>query len=362
MSHDGQHNASQIKVLVIEPFLGDRQIFEKALQDLPDIILVKIAPSSSIGLIRAEELKPDLIILDCDVSDPNPCEFMKRLNERKWDMGVIVFFHGKKSMDKIARIIETLECGAFDFIDRELEKKEADSVAMIRRILLPKIRCFSIKQYSRIARGKSIRDDISAIKVKTPDLTQRNFQLLVIGASTGGPEALKRLLGSFPESLPVPVVIVLHMPENFTQSMANSLNRKVMIPVKEAEDGEPLFKGQVYLARGGKHLVIDWLPEGRHVLRYSSAPPVNNCRPSVDVLFDSAVRHFNNHVLAVLLTGMGNDGVAGMGTLKRKGSYTIAQDENSSLVWGMPGTAVKAGNVDMVLSLDEIASFILKVL
>jgi two-component system chemotaxis response regulator CheB len=187
-------------------------------------------------------------------------------------------------------------------------------------------------------------------------LLHDEFDMIVIGVSTGGPEALSHILPELPASFPVPIIIVLHMPQFFTQSMAQELDHKSEMRVKEAEDGEMVQKGSVYLARGGKHLLIKRKDLDQFMLYHDDGPEVNGCKPSVDVFFESVEKVMKQKIIAIILTGMGEDGVKGISRLKERGAVTIAQDSNTSIVWGMPGAAVRAGVIDEVLPVHVIAN------
>ena len=181
-----------------------------------------------------------------------------------------------------------------------------------------------------------------------------HFQAVVIGASTGGPEALVRLLPILAPACPVPMFLVQHLPPDFSDYFAKSLSQRSGGRVVEAADGTVAEPGVLYVSPGGKHLVVN--SRGGHVVMgFSTAPPENGCRPAVDVLFRSAAAAYNGHVLAVVLTGMGNDGAKGATVLKRAGAHVVVQDEATSVVWGMPGSTVAAGAADEVLPLDQIA-------
>jgi len=176
-----------------------------------------------------------------------------------------------------------------------------------------------------------------------------------MGVSTGGPEVLAEIIPEFPAWFPLPIVIVLHMPKHFTGRMAEALDRKSELAVSEAAEGDVLQPGHVYLAPGGLHLVLDRDTRQRIALRTVDDPPENGCKPSVDVLFRSAARVLGHRVLAVVLTGMGEDGTRGLGELKKHKVRVLVQDEATSVVWGMPGSAVRAGYADEVLPLGRIA-------
>ena len=186
-------------------------------------------------------------------------------------------------------------------------------------------------------------------------------EALLIGVSTGGPNALAALLPALPGRLGLPVLVVQHMPPVFTQSLAESLSSVCALKVREAADGLFAEADTVYIAPGGRQMRLVASPEGRMVIQICDDPPENNCRPSVDYLFRSVANHFPGRAMAVILTGMGNDGCLGLKLLKRHGCFVIAQDEASCVVYGMPKAAVDAGVVDALLPLDAIAARIVSV-
>jgi two-component system chemotaxis response regulator CheB len=178
---------------------------------------------------------------------------------------------------------------------------------------------------------------------------------ILIAVSTGGPRALATLLPDLCAQVKVPIFLVQHMREGFTSSLAGQLARKTSRQVREARDGEPVQDGHIYLGPGGKHLTLR-CAAGQLLTGLTEQPPENHCRPSADVLFRTAAAALGGDVIALVLTGMGCDGTAGLAVLKRAGAYVIVQDEATSVVWGMPGSAVRAGLVDEILPLGEIAS------
>ncbi len=187
-----------------------------------------------------------------------------------------------------------------------------------------------------------------------------NSSMVLIGVSTGGPAALARVVPALPADLGVPVFIVQHMPALFTAPLAASLGKKSALPVKEAEDGEVAESNRVYLAPGGRHMKLAPNARGAIVVRITDDPPENNCKPAVDYLFRSVALGFPGTATAVVMTGMGNDGAAGLQMLKRSGCYTIAQDEASCVVFGMPREAINTGAVDVVAPLEQIAASIVR--
>lgn len=366
-------NENAIKILIVDASVTARDFFKEALADAPDIEVVAVAPSGTIGLQKIDQFHPDLVLFDMNINDVSSSEFTIESLKRYKNMGVILTTVTSIGTEIVGKILFTLENGAFDFIEKPDDSAEEEmAVATLKRKLLPKIWAFSIKRYSRIAIKAS---GSGAIKketgtgdksVKRKDIRlkpsgSQHLSIIVIGVSTGGPEALTRIIPLLPRSFHLPIVIVLHMPKLFTKSMAAELNKKSQLDVKESAPGDVLKPGIVFLAQGGIHLVVKKNSEGRYSLDFDDGPPENGCKPSVDVLFRSISENYKDDVLALILTGMGLDGVQGMGLLKEKGVRTIAQDEESSLIWGMPGAAVKAGFIDEVLPIDSIALRIMEI-
>ena len=205
-----------------------------------------------------------------------------------------------------------------------------------------------------VASTHPVREGVARLPASPPEM-------VLIGVSTGGPAALARLLPLLPKDLGVPIALVQHMPPIFTQSLAESLSSKCGLRVREAADGDKLEPGLVLIAPGGRHMRLAPCPGALARAQITDDPPENNCRPAVDYLFRSAANTFPGRAMAVILTGMGNDGTLGLRLLRRHGCFTIAQDEASSVVFGMPKSAIEAGVVDLVLPLDAIAARILAV-
>jgi two-component system chemotaxis response regulator CheB len=259
--------------------------------------------------------------------------------------------------------IRALQAGAFDFVTKPNEPSADANLAELRRQLTVKIRLFMARRPmpTGAAEGRGVRGeggqaaDRPALARPSPLVrAARPARAILIASSTGGPRALDLLLPDLCRRVAQPVVIVQHMPPPFTHSLAESLSRRVGAPVVEAADGEPAQSGTVYIAPGGRHLVLR-NQGNRLVMGLNDQPPENHCRPSADVLFRSAAAALGGEAVAVVLTGMDCDGTAGLRPLKRAGAYVIAQDEATSVVWGMPGNVVRAGLADEVLPLGEIA-------
>jgi len=361
---------STIATLIVDDDVMCRDALRTALADLPDIRVDGAAPNGKIGLDRARQSAPDLVVLASSLTDVSAVEFTRTVLSELSNTAVLITSKNRAQDADVA--IQALEAGAFDFVLKPESRCREDIVAGLRRMLVPKIRCYSIKRYSRIARGYSpVRRPKAAGAASSGgvsngqvaaarDRVSRRFgddriAAVLIGASTGGPEALMELLPGLPAGLPVPVVVVLHMPKLFTKRMAEALDRKSALAVKEAEDEDLLEPGHVYLAPGGQHVILERGTRRRLFVRMDDGPPEGGCKPAVNVLFRSAEKVLGKHVLGVLLTGMGEDGKKGLIEMKNRDAPTLAQDEATSVVWGMPGSAVRAGCVDEILPLERIA-------
>jgi two-component system chemotaxis response regulator CheB len=246
--------------------------------------------------------------------------------------------------------VEGLQRGAFDFIRKPDGPDEKLNAALLRQQLFEKIDLFITQRGGRLASAAKSRPVLLA-----PPSTQPSsrFEAVAIGSSTGGPEALVRVLPALTRRASVPLFIVQHFPPGMTRYFAESLERKCDYRVVEASDGEAVRSRTVYIAPGGRHMIVR-KHDGRVVIALNDQPPENGCRPAVDVLFRSVAAVYPQGVVAIILTGMGCDGAKGVGTLKRSGAYVIAQDEATSVVWGMPGAAVATNQVNEILPLEAI--------
>lgn len=365
-----------INVLIVEERKMYRSLFDKFFEKHADINIVDFVGSieDAEKYLCDENVTVDLIILgvmDCYDSD----HFVEKFLNIKPECEIIILADDSAHSAELA--IKCLEKGALDFVLMP-RKKERPSDEDFEKIVLPKVRNFSIAFYASLARSSGIlkksgkektgtgriqqKRDIDDVKRKLAKrITGLKHNVVLIGASTGGPEALSKIIPALPAVFPLPVLIVIHMPESFIRSLVTVLNRESELNVKEAVQGEELQAGNVYIAPGGKHTQLVG-KKGVYYVDIVDGEQVHNCKPSVDVLFSSAVKHVKDKAIAVLLTGMGEDGAAGMKMLSDQGSLTIAQDKESSVVWGMPGSAVRNGGAKEVVPLNEIPSFLFKVI
>lgn len=350
----------KLRVLVVDDTALFRKIISDALSQLPDVEVVGTAPNGKIALERVATLSPDLITLDIEMPEMDGLAVLDAIKQRNLKCGVVmVSALTRKGSDLTIR---ALELGAFDFITKPNGGDVQTNLAAIRNALMP-----IVSAYRRRWEIRSIlkstpdtlpesRATITPAPIRTEYPTAlRKADLVVIGVSTGGPNALAKVLPDLTANFPVPVLVVQHMPPLFTQSLAASLATKCSVTVKEAEDAESVQPATVYIAPGGRHMKIGMTPKGEMIVCITDDPLENNCRPSVDYLFRSVANHFSGNVTAVIMTGMGSDGVLGLRLLKRKNAYILAQDEASCVVFGMPGEAIKAGVVNSVVPLELLA-------
>ena len=361
-----------MRVLVVDDSAVFRRVLSEALSSLPDTEVVGWAPNGKIALEKIREFSPDLITLDLEMPEMNGLAVIDALAGTKNAPDIIVVSAMTKKGGQLT--LEALQKGAFDFITKPEATSYEKGREMIRAELASRLKGLLIRSSVRNAlKGAKIAaaSQPAAPQSTAPQPAQPKPnspksapapvkypkpEMVLIGVSTGGPNALRDLLPALPGDLGVPVLIVQHMPPVFTQTLAESLDSKCALRVCEAADGMNVEANTVYLAPGGRHMRLAAGYEGKKTIRVTDDPPENNCRPSVDYLFRSVASLFPGKSMGVILTGMGNDGTLGLRLLKRNGCFVIAQDEASCVVFGMPKSAVEAGVVDAVLPLPAIAS------
>jgi two-component system chemotaxis response regulator CheB len=335
----------KIRVLVIDDSAIVRKILSETLASETDIEVVGTAPDPIIALDKIQRLKPDVLTLDIEMPRMDGLTFLKQLMATR-PMPVILVSSLAQSSIEIA--LEALRCGAVDVLAKP---SGPYSVGELRASISSRIRT--------AARAKIRRQDTAPIEtvVRIPEkpVNQRvdTTRLIAIGASTGGTEAICSVLTQLPAEVP-PIVITQHIPPMFSRTFAERLNKLCRMEVREAVDGDVPRAGLALVAPGGFHMMVERAAHGLRV-KIKDGPLVCYQRPSVDVLFTSAVIAAGDRAVGAILTGMGNDGAQGMKKMKEKGCHTIAQDEASCVVFGMPREAIRAGGVDQVLPLERIA-------
>ncbi len=340
------------KVLVVDDSAFMRKALSRMLAKDSSIEVVGTASNGAEALERIEALKPDVVTMDIEMPVMNGIEALKHIMA-KFPLPVIMFSALTKEGADIT--MEALHIGACDFITKDysnvsinISERENELINKVKTVANMKVK-FLMKRLELIRKPIALRSDRKA-----------RHELLAIGASTGGPPALQHILQSIPRDFPAPIVIAQHMPKLFTQSFSQRLNAVSQIEVKEAEDKEPLRPGvalvapgdtHVELKRRGRETIVEFVKDSKYIYR-----------PSVDLLMQSAASVYESRTLAVILTGMGNDGLAGMREIRKKQGFIIAQNEETCVVYGMPRAVVSAGLADLVLPIDKISEEIIRVL
>jgi two-component system chemotaxis response regulator CheB len=372
-----------------------RHVISQAVGNIPGMEVVGTAASGRLALSQIESLRPDVVTLDIEMPDLDGLGVLKEMKSRGLRAGVVVL--SALTAQGGMMTMRALELGAFDFVTKPAGASQIENTVALRDRLEPILRAFAGRKALGVPAGKAVaRAPAPAAPARIPPpgsrpapvrrpgtpspvralppkgqgetprrsqrlLRSRRLEMVLIGVSTGGPTALTQVLPNLPASLGVPVLVVQHMPPVFTRSLADSLRSRCAMEIKEAEPNEPARPNCIYIAPGGQHMKVV-SRACAPVIEVNDEPPENNCRPSVDHLFRSASENFGGRVIAAVLTGMGNDGTAGMKLLRAQGAATIAQDEATCVVFGMPREAIAAGVIDYVLPLDEIAETITDIL
>ncbi len=345
-----------IRVLVVDDSRLVREILVDIIDSHADMRVVGVAEDPYQARALIDELKPDVLTLDVEMPHMSGLQFLEKLMRARPMPVVMISAH---TQDGSAITLQALELGAVDFVPKpRLNDRLGDDY---RDTVAEKIRaaCMARVQPARPSAAYASATRAPA-KVARGAQGDRCDRVIAVGASTGGTEALRALLTQFPADAPA-VLVAQHMPEYFTRLFAERLNGLCQIRVQEAENNQPVRPGHAYIAPGGQHLRVHRSGEqGHFTLRLSADDPVNLHRPSVDVLFDSAASALGSRAVGVILTGMGKDGAAGLLRMKRAGAYTLAQDEASSVVFGMPREAIALGAVDEVASIHSMAERVLE--
>ncbi len=395
-----------ISVLIVDDSALMRSLIGRIVEATPDLRIADKAMNGKFALQKIGRSKPDVIVLDIEMPEMNGIEFLKERKKLGIDIPVIILSSVAKEGAKVT--MDCLDLGASDFVTKpsgsesanlhtvakqlselligyggqyqlkkiagtakripeELLKTYESHMADIERIKVdPRLPAEALHHADAIspstlaalaARGTPAVSDVSSIKKPIPNRKPGPIEIIAIGISTGGPNALREVFAKLDPALSQPIVVVQHMPAGFTEEFANSLNRICPLEVKEAKEGDLVKSGRILIAPGDKHLEIERRSLGT-IAHLTDAPPQNGHRPSADVLFESVRKEYQNHALGIIMTGMGRDGAVKLAELYREGSRTIGQDEKSSIVYGMPRVAWELGAVMEQVSLDAMAETI----
>lgn len=384
---------SKIKVLVVDDSAVVRQSLSAILEADPEIEVMGTAADPIIAVKKIMREVPDVITLDIEMPRMDGLTFLRKIMAQRPIPVVVISSLTTKGTEAA---MKALEYGASEVIGKPsmnpdvffqeshimlCDAVKAAAMSKLRRIkaddireranpnkpaqpLAPAVRATTVKTTIPVAQINNVQPKFSADAIlekgNPSDLIIPTEKIIVLGSSTGGTEAIRVLLRSMPEDMPG-IAIVQHMPEGFTKSFSNSLDQISRLSVKEAETGDKLYRGRVLIAPGNKHMLIKRVGK-EYFVEVKEGPLVNRHRPSVDVLFRSAARYAGSNAIGVILTGMGNDGAKGMKEMHDAGARTIAQDEQSSVVYGMPKEAVREGGVDDIVALDKITQHLVNIL
>lgn len=341
----------KIKTLIVDDSAVVRQVLSRELGKAPDIEIVGTASDPFIARDKIVELKPEVITLDIEMPRMDGISFLKKLMEY-YPLPVIVVSSLTPKGGALA--MEAIEAGAVDVLCKPGASYAVGDLAeeLIQRV--------------RMASNVSVKKQIGLHKISTAKiqrvhqaLTRTTNMVIAIGASTGGVQAIEQVLKVMPKNAPG-IVITQHMPEHFTSAFAQRLNDICEVSVKEAQSGDTVAPGKVLIAPGNYHMMLT-RSGSVYMVEIKSGPPISRHRPSVDALFKSVARYAGSNAVGVILTGMGQDGAAGLLEMKQAGAETIAQDENSSVVFGMPKEAIQMKAVDHVLPLGSISQKIIEI-
>lgn len=349
--------SKKIEVLIVDDSAVVRKTFTEIISKERDIKIQNTASDPYIAAKKLQEAIPDVIVLDIEMPRMDGLTFLKKIMTQH---PIPVIICSSKSEKGSENAIKALEYGAVDIIQKpKMGTKEF--IEESRLLICDSIRAASMTQVKKkskaITPSPKLNADVIIHKPKANLSIDTTEKLIVVGASTGGTEALRSFLEAMPLDCPG-IVIVQHMPENFTASFAKRLNEICQITVKEAENNDSVLRGTALIAPGNRHALLK-RSGSRYYVQLKDGPLVSRHRPSVDVLFRSTARYAGKNAIGVIMTGMGDDGSQGLLEMKETGAYTIAQDENSCVVFGMPGEAIKKGAHCSVVSLSKIPSHIL---
>ena len=349
-------NHEPLKVLVVYDSALFRQTVCAALEQIAGVQMIGTAADGAEAIDKIRSLQPDVLTLDVEMPMMNGIETLRKMNELQFEARAIMLSSLTAAGAQVT--LDALFEGAFDFI----AKPQGGAMATrdrLRMALTEKLDAFRI--YKQTRKLPPAQPFVSRQPVAQPatqnHLLRQECRAVLIGISTGGPKALRHVLPRLDAEFPVPVIVIQHMPANYTSLMAVRLTQECPLPTVEAEEGSVIARGKIYVAPGGRHLSL-YREGDRVVSRLTDDPPVHSCRPSIDYTFQSAVEAYDGKVLAVIMTGMGRDGATGCQLVKSRGGTVFTQDAETSAVYGMPKAVNDAGIADRILPLGRIAAAI----
>jgi two-component system chemotaxis response regulator CheB len=365
--------ADEVSVLIVDDSALMRNLIGRMVEETPGLVIGDKAMNGKFALDKLPRVKPDVIVLDLEMPEMNGIEFLKERKKRDIKIPVVILSSIARRGAEIT--MEALALGASDFIQKPSGSESSD-IHVVKDTLVGMLlgygssyrksqgkKTLAPSEYApKTAKPSPITDMLTSMSAphvdpaKPPMQLRKpgNTELIAIGISTGGPDALRVVFSQLDADLKIPILVVQHMPPGFTNEFAKSLDRICPLDVKEAEDGDAVQPGRILIAQGNKHLEVE--KKGNNaVVRLADTPLVSGHRPSADVLFASVAMAYQNHALGVIMTGMGRDGAQQLGTIYREGGMTLGQDEPSAVVYGMPRVAYELGHVMEQVSLQKMA-------
>lgn len=344
---------SAFRIVVVDDSALFRTMLRNIVTEIPGCEVVASVSDGQTAVEKIAELKPDLVTLDVEMPGLSGIDVLRMLKHQRIHAKVIMISRLTASGAQVTT--DALIEGAFDFILKPSSGNPIENKAVLKSALEDRIKALR-ETTSTADPGRSEKSVVPTITRTSP------IEVVVIGCSTGGPDALAQVIPDLPADLPVPVIVVQHMPERFTASLAARLDEATELDVVEAAEGAAIRPGQIVIAKGGKHLELESIGTNGVRIHLSEDALENGCRPAVDFTLRSAVQSYRGNVLAVILTGMGRDGASGCGVVRSHGGRVIAQHAEGCTVYGMPKAVVQAGVADELVKLPSVAKAIVRML
>ena len=350
---------TEIKVLVVDDSPIMRRVICDIINGQADMKVVATARNGEEALLAAKRFAPDVITMDVEMPVMDGLEALQRIMKDNPLPVVMLSSVTKQGADAT---VKALHLGAVDFITKPSGTLSPD-INEVARDIVKKIRIAALARDKLRLTQVRVDKRIKPPKVSPAGIDKAPEKVILIGTSTGGPKALHEVIPKLPGNIPAAVLVVQHMPPGFTRSLAERINGMSALNVKEAVDGEPVLSGNVYIAPGDYHLKVKRLGEGlgcRLIIRLTREPLVSGHRPSVDAMIESVAQEYWSEILAVIMTGMGQDGTRGTASVKNRGGKVIAEDSSTCIVYGMPKSVIDSGYADLVVPLPQIAKRIVE--
>lgn len=344
----------KIRVLVVDDAVVVRKLITETLRRDPGLEVVGVAANGKIALQKIPQVNPDLLTLDIEMPELDGLATVREVRKLYPKLPIIMF--STLTEKGAVATLEALSLGANDYVTKPANVGSVtEAMDRLEQELIPKIKVHCRHLTVATEARQDVKADGGRVPFTPPPPPRSGpIEMVCLGTSTGGPNALTEVFANLPADFPVPIVIVQHMPPMFTAMLAERLKAHSAIPCHEGAEGQVIERGHAYLAPGGRHMEVQ-RPGIRAVLRLHDGPPENSCRPAVDVLFRSVASVYGGSVLGVVMTGMGQDGLRGCEIIHEKHGQVVVQDEATSIVWSMPGCVAKAGYADKTVPLNQIA-------